>query len=76
MWQQIRNRTTLADTGDTVTRDLVSRVLSEEVERLRGEVPENVFTRHYLPAAGLVSSLCLDEDFVDFLTLPAYEQVV
>ena len=45
------------------------------MERLRGEVPQATFERHYLTAKQLISSLCLDEDFVDFLTLPAYERV-
>ncbi|MDQ6896415.1 MAG: malate synthase A [Actinomycetota bacterium] len=75
VWQLIKNGTVLADTGEPVTRELVSRVLDEEMERLRGEVPEETFQQHYLPAKELISSLCLDEDFVDFLTLPAYERV-
>ena len=76
VWQQIKNGTVLADTGEKVTKDLVARTLDEEVERLRTEVSEDVFERHYLPAKELISSLVLDDDFTDFLTLPAYEQVV
>ncbi|MFP5281827.1 MAG: malate synthase A, partial [Actinomycetes bacterium] len=76
VWQQIRNSVRLADTGETATRARVARLLDEEVERLRGEVPADVFERHYVPAKELVRSLCLDDEFVDFLTLPAYEQVV
>jgi malate synthase len=75
VWQQIRNDVRLSDTGETVTRDLVSRVLDAEVDELRGEVPADQFERFYRPAAELVRHLCLDEDFVDFLTLPAYELV-
>jgi malate synthase len=33
VWQQIRNEVVLADTGNTVTRELVSRILAEETER-------------------------------------------
>jgi len=65
----------LSDTGAPVTRELVSRVLDKEVEKLQGEVTADQFERHYRPAADLVRHLCLDEDFVDFLTLPAYELV-
>ena len=75
VWQQIRNDVRLADTGETVTRDLVSRVLDEEVQKLRGEVSGDQFDSYYRPAADLVRHLCLDEAFVDFLTLPAYELV-
>jgi len=76
VWQQIKNGTVLADTGEKVTKDLVARTLDEEVARLRTEVSEDAFERHYLPAKELISSLVLDDDFTDFLTLPAYEQVV
>ncbi|MDN5768630.1 MAG: malate synthase A [Humibacillus sp.] len=76
VWQQIANASVLDDTGDTVTRELVSRLLDEEAERLRGEVAADDFARYYEPAKALIAKLCLDEDFVDFLTLPAYEVVV
>ena len=66
----------LADSGETVSRELVSRLLDEETERLRGEVTAERFERHYRPAKELIAELCLGEDFTDFLTLPAYEWVV
>ena len=75
VWQEINNETVLTDTGQTVTRELVATLLDEEVERLRGEVPAEVFEQHYLRARDLIASLCLDARFVDFLTLTAYEQV-
>jgi malate synthase len=76
VWQEIRNGVVLSDTGETVTRELVSRLLDEECERLRAEVPGDRFDRYYLPAKQLIADLCLGEDFIDFLTLPAYEWVV
>ena len=76
VWQQIANASVLDDTGDTVTRELVSRLLDEESERLRGEVAADDFERFYVPAKSLIAELCLDEAFVDFLTLPAYEKVI
>jgi len=75
VWQLIRNATVLADTGEPVTRELVSRVLDEESERLRGQVGEEAFEAHYRPAHALVADLCFSEEFVDFLTLPAYERI-
>ena len=75
VWQQIRNATVLSDTGEAVTRDLVAKVLAEESDHLHREVGDAMFTRYYAPAQQLISDLCLSEDFVDFLTLPAYEQV-
>jgi malate synthase len=73
VWQLRYNQVKLADTGETVTTELVSRLLDEEAERLRGEVPPEDFERYYQPAKKLISDLCLSDDFTDFLTLPAYE---
>ena len=76
VWQQIRNRVTLSDTGQTVTKDLVTRILDEETEKLRTQVEADRFERYYLPAKRLVADLCLSDDFTDFLTLRAYELVI
>ncbi|MEO6586928.1 MAG: malate synthase A [Knoellia sp.] len=76
VWQLISNEVTLADTGRTVTRELVATLIDEEFERLRSEVDETTFAAHYVPAKQLVSDLCLNEEFVDFLTIPAYELVL
>ncbi|WP_404288091.1 malate synthase A [Glutamicibacter arilaitensis] len=76
IWQQIRNKVVAADTGNTITTQLVSTILAEEVERLRSEVNnEEQFAAYYQPAAELISTLTSgkDEDFADFLTTPAYE---
>jgi malate synthase len=75
VWQLRYNQVKLADTGETVSTELVARLLDEEVERLRGEVPPEDFERYYQPAKKLISDLCLSDDFTDFLTLPAYELV-
>jgi malate synthase len=75
VWQQIRNQVVLADTGNTVTRGLVTGILAEETEKLRGEVGEDAFAEYYLPASKLIGDICLSEDYTDFLTAPAYELV-
>lgn len=73
IWQQLRNGTVLADTGTPVTADLVQRLLAEEVSKIAGDVSDEDFENHYQPAARLISRICLDDEYVDFLTLPAYE---
>ncbi|MFF2272339.1 malate synthase A [Agromyces sp. NPDC058136] len=73
VWQQLKNGVVLADTGQRITPELVRTVLAEEVERLRGEVAPEAFAAHYEPAAKLVADICLSGEYVDFLTLPAYE---
>ncbi len=73
VWQQLRNKAVLSDTGTTVTPELVEQILGEETDRLRSEVAEETFNSYYVPAAKLIADICLSEDYTDFLTLPAYE---
>jgi malate synthase len=75
VWQQIKNQVVLADSGETVTKELVSRILDEEVGKLREQVPAEQFETYYVPAKKLIADLVLSDDFTDFLTLPAYELV-
>ena len=66
IWQWIRNGTTL-DSGETVTAALVRQILDEEMAVLgRGRSQ---------PARQLFERVALADDFVDFLTLPAYELI-
>ena len=76
VWQLIANKVQLQDTARVATRELVSELLTEEADRLAHEVPAVTYDLYYQPALELVRDLCLGEEFVDFLTLPAYEQVV
>lgn len=76
VWQQIRNAVTCADTGNTVTRELVSQILREETDKLRGEVGDSAFVSFYEPASRLIADICLSEEYTDFLTQPAYELLV
>ena len=73
VWQQLRHDLVLADTGRRLTPELVREVLDEEVAALRADVPPDRFAAHYEPAARLVADLVLADEYVDFLTLPAYE---
>jgi malate synthase len=75
VWQQIRNKSILADTGNTVTKELVERILGEETERLRTEFGDEAFRRYYQPASELIADICLSDGYTDFLTTPAYELV-
>ncbi|WP_417218545.1 malate synthase A [Arthrobacter sp.] len=75
VWQQIRNQVVAEDTGNTITAELAATILAEEVERLRAEVDNaEAFASYYQPAAELIGRLVTgrEEDFEDFLTLPAY----
>ncbi|WP_313817452.1 malate synthase A [Citricoccus sp.] len=73
VWQQIRNGVVFEDTGNTATRELVAEELERQKRVLRQEMGAESYERYFEPAAGLISDLVLGEDYVDFLTLPAYE---
>ncbi|RBQ14784.1 malate synthase A [Spongiactinospora rosea] len=73
IWQWIHNDIELSDSGITVTRALVERVIEEELAKIRTEpgYDEARFTE----AAALFREVALDDDFADFLTLPAYARM-
>jgi malate synthase len=67
VWQWLHGGVTLAD-GETVTRELVARLVEEELERLGADASWN-------EAVELFTEMALSETYVDFLTLPAYERM-
>jgi malate synthase len=72
VWQWIRHGAKLAD-ATTVTRALAHKILAEELAKLRKSAPQG--NRHD-DAATLFAEVIDAERFVEFLTLPAYEQLV
>ncbi|MGX7670321.1 malate synthase A [Plantactinospora sp. DSM 117369] len=68
VWQWLHNDVTL-DTGVRVTRELVERIADEEIAKL-GADPDR-----YAEARGLFMEVAVADEFVDFLTLPAYERM-
>ena len=72
VWQWIRHGAKLAD-GRQVTRDLAHATLEDELDKLRRDAPSG---HRYEDAATLFRELIDAERFVEFLTLPAYEQIV
>ncbi|MDA0269559.1 MAG: malate synthase A [Chloroflexi bacterium] len=71
IWQWIRHGVVL-DTETRVTADLVRTVAAEECEALRSVVAPAV-AEHLDRARALFEQSALTEEFVEFLTLPAYE---
>ena len=75
VWQWLHNDVKLAD-GQTVTRELVKRVTDEEMAKLREQVGEEVWAAsRAAEARELFERVALSDDFIDFLTLPAYEHL-
>jgi malate synthase len=72
VWQWIRHQATLAD-GRVVDRALCRNILDEELAKLKEGAPAG---ERYDDAAKLFRDMIEAERFVEFLTLPAYEQLV
>ncbi|MFI9593013.1 malate synthase A [Nonomuraea sp. NPDC052265] len=73
IWQWIHNDIALADTGEQVTKELVERIIAEELARISTEpgYDERLFGQ----ATALFKEVALDDDFAEFLTLPAYARM-
>jgi malate synthase len=78
VWQWIRHGAELDD-GRAVTPDLVRELATEELEKIRQEIGDDEwFEREGRPkdSREIFESVALSgEDFVEFLTLPAYERL-
>jgi malate synthase len=75
VWQWIRHGTQLKE-GATATRELVRRIEDEELEKIRAAAGEEVYARSRPDEAReLFERVALGEEFVEFLTLPAYEYI-
>ena len=72
IWQWTHSATTLA-TGETVTRELVESVVTDELASLR---EAGWYADHLDAARDIFVATALDDEFVDFLTLPAYAEVL
>ncbi|MDR8410430.1 malate synthase A [Nonomuraea sp. 3-1Str] len=73
IWQWIHNDITLADTGAQVTKELVERIIGEELERISAEPGHD--EELYAQATALFKEVALDDEFAEFLTLPAYARM-
>lgn len=76
VWQWVHKATALDD-GRTVSMDLVDGVIAEELDAWKARVGEEAYaTGKYAEAAAMFRDLVERRDFVDFLTLPAYDRIV
>lgn len=76
IWQWI-NAGVVFENGELATADLARKVAAEELAAIRAEIGEEAFTAgRWQQAHDLLLKVSLDADYADFLTLPAYEQLV
>ena len=69
VWQWLHNDIVLADTAEVVSRELVERIVDEEIAKLPGEPSD------YAQARATFVDVAIADDFAEFLTLPAYERM-
>ena len=76
VWQWVHHGVTLDD-GRTVTADLVRETATSELGRIRDEVGAEWFDQHGRAEQSrrLFEGVALGSEFVEFLTLPAYEEL-
>ncbi|GGP46538.1 malate synthase A [Streptomyces sindenensis] len=75
IWQWI-NADVVFENGEHATADLAREVAAEELAAIRAEIGEEAFTAgKWQQAHDLLLQVSLDQDYADFLTLPAYEQL-
>ncbi|MEV8567345.1 malate synthase A [Streptomyces sp. NPDC051322] len=75
IWQWI-NADVVFDNGERATADLARKVAADELTAIRTEVGDEVFAAgKWQQAHDLLLQVSLDQDYADFLTLPAYEQL-
>jgi malate synthase len=75
VWQWIRSPRGVLDDGRKVTVDLFRQLLAEEMENIKEYQGENYALGKYEEAAKLFDQLITSDDFIEFLTLPAYDKV-
>ncbi|MET8975227.1 malate synthase A [Streptomyces sp. NPDC004539] len=64
------------ENGEKATADLVRKIAADELAALKAELGEETFNSgHWQQAHDLLLQVALDDDYADFLTLPAYEQL-
>jgi malate synthase len=75
VWQWLHTSVELSG-GTTVTREMVEKVIEEEVAAIRESVGAESFAAgRWDEARSLFTEMAVSDEFEDFLTLPAYERM-
>ncbi|CAN5690395.1 malate synthase A [soil metagenome] len=72
VWQWVQHGAQLRD-GPRVSRELVRKIEREELDRIRQSI--GAARARFEEACDLFEQVALGEEFIEFLTLPAYERL-
>ena len=76
IWQWIRSPKGVLDDGRKITKEMVSAMVPEEMPKIREYLGDSGWSKgKYDDAAKMFEQMCIDDNFVEFLTLPAYEAI-
>jgi malate synthase len=75
VWQWIRSPKGKLDDGRKVTKEMVRDLIPQEMEKIRELIGEPAYSATYVRAAEIFEQMSTAEDFVEFLTLPLYEEL-
>jgi len=75
VWQWLHNDVELSS-GERVTRELVERIIEEEVAEIQKAVGDDAWkSGRWEDAQATFTEMALSDDYAEFLTLPAYERM-
>ncbi len=74
VWQWMHNDISLAE-GPLITRELVERLIGEELAAIREQYGDAFDEAKFDEATALFTAVALADDYADFLTIPAYERM-
>jgi malate synthase len=75
VWQWVHHDVRLTD-GTIVNRAFVQQMVEQELGKIRNSIGESAFDRgRFEDARDLFERVALSDDFVEFLTTPAYERI-
>jgi malate synthase len=74
VWQWVHHAVKLAE-GQTVTAELVRQTATEELDKIRQQVGDEFFYGQGRPddSRAIFERVALSDEFIEFLTIPAYE---
>ncbi len=75
VWQWINAGAKTTD-GKTITAEMVKQMIPEEIEKIKDYVGKEAFENgRFDDAVELFKKLVFDKDYIEFLTIPAYEMI-